>query len=90
MQLQYMLLITENSILQINKYILQFQILFCGIQNVDCGISNITMLKIILLSGMFVCCASISVVTGECAVQSIWKCVSRIALLIFRKLLFFP
>ena len=38
MQLQYMLLTTENTILQLNKYMLQCQILFCGIQNVDCGI----------------------------------------------------
>ena len=41
------------------------------------------------MSGIFICCASISGVTGECAVQSIWKCVSCIALLIFCMLLFF-
>jgi hypothetical protein len=78
-----MLLTTENSILQLNKYVLQCQILFCGIQNVDCGISNITMLKNIFLSGMFVCFVSISGVTGEFAVRSIWICVMHIPVDVF-------
>jgi hypothetical protein len=38
MHLQYMLLITKNSVLQLNKYMLQCQVLFCDIQNVDLSI----------------------------------------------------
>lgn len=84
-----MLLTIENSILQLNKYLLQCQVLFCSIQNVDCDISNITMLKNSFLSRIFVCFASLSGVTGKCAVQSIWKYVSCITLLMFFTLLFF-
>lgn len=64
-------------------YMLQCQFLFCGIQHVDCGISHIAMLKNILLLGIFVFCAPIASVTGDCAVQNTWKYVSYLALLIF-------
>jgi hypothetical protein len=42
-----------------------------------CGFEHLkfTMLKNILLSAIFLWCASISGVTGDCVVQSIWKCV---------------